>query len=114
MNGMNKMKIVDVLIDKFKRMPTRKSLFNGRICAFKNKRCSARTCRYYYENGEFSQCEERAQTAKEIGAYMTFLYFDKQKQAGQQRKGPKRRARLLIKLRSQEAARRSRLHIFGD
>lgn len=59
--------IEDYLINQMKRTPTRKSLQNGTICAYKNKRCSPRTCNYYYEGEEYDQCAERARTAPEIG-----------------------------------------------
>lgn len=76
-----------------------------RICVYKNKRCSARTCRHYYNTKETDICDERTITCKEAGTIYAMLRLRKWDIDGVPRKGPERRARLLIKLKAQEAAR---------
>lgn len=76
-----------------------------RICVYKDKRCSARTCRYYYNTEATDICDERTITCKEAGTIYAMLRLRKWDIDGVPRKGPERRARLLIKLKAQEAAR---------
>lgn len=104
--------IEDYIIKRMKRTPTRKSQENGTICAYKNKRCSPRTCKYYYEQEEYDQCTDRAITAPEIGIIRVMCELTKRSRNGERLPGAKKRARLLAKLYAKEAARRSRLHIF--
>lgn len=76
-----------------------------RICVYKDKRYSARTCRYYYNTEATDICDERTITCKEAGTIYAMLRLRKWDIDGVPRKGPERRARLLIKLKAQEAAR---------
>lgn len=102
------MYLEDYLIKQMRRMQIRKSLQNGMICAYKNKRCSSRTCKYYYENEKkgYDQCEARARTAAEIGAILAACELSKKARGGQRLQGKKKRARLLAKLYAWEAARK--------
>lgn len=104
--------IEDYIINKMKRTPTRKSQENGTICAYKNKRCSPRTCNIYNESEEYGPCVDRARTAPEIGTMRALCELSKRARTGEPLTGVKKRARLLAKLYAREAARRSRLHIF--
>lgn len=76
-----------------------------RICVYKDKRCSARTCRYYYNTEATDICDERTITCKEAGTFRAMLLLRKWDICGIPRKGAERRTRLLIKLMAQEAAR---------
>lgn len=104
--------IEDYIIKRMKRTPTRKSQENGTICAYKNKRCSPRTCNIYTESEEYGPCVDRARTAPEIGTIRALCELWKRSRNGERLPGAKKRARLLAKLYAKEAARRSRLHIF--